>query len=167
MFVSSLRAAFFAGLVVFAPCLARAGTHALPAASPVVSITAPDGWSVAREDLTIEIAPENEEIYVGFMLVSMGGFEKANRHWNDWLARVNIKLDASSKRVEKFMFDGQESISEQWRATDEDGPTGVMRTILKLSDSRLLFVTEWGAESAAKKYAKEIEAIRTSVTKLK
>jgi hypothetical protein len=164
---SFIKSATVAGLIALAPGLALAGPHSLPVNAPIMSVTIPDGWQVVKRNQTIEASPRNEEVYVSFMMVSMGEFGRAIKTWEEWSSRSKVKLDASSKSVQKFQFHGRDSISETWRGTDREGPTTVMRTILKLSDSKLLFVTEWGADSAAQKYASEIQTIRTSVTKLR
>lgn len=166
-FVSILRAAVIAGLLGLGAAPAFAGTHSLPQANPVVSVTIPDGWKFVNDGLAVEASPEKKDLYVSFMLVEMREFPVAMKHWEEWAERMNIKLDESSKQVRKFQFEGGDSIIQKWRATDRDGETTVMRTILKLSDEKLLFATEWGSQEAAKKYHAEIVEMRASVTKLR
>ncbi len=166
MIASLLRTALAACFLALAPGLALAGPHSLPVNAPIISVTLPDGWQVVKNGLTIEAASPKEDMYVSYMMVSAGEFGRAMKTWEDWAARSRIKLDESGKSVRKFQFEGQDSISHRWRGTDRHGPTIVMRTILKLSEEKLLFVTEWGAEPATQKYASELQEIRRSVTKL-
>ena len=167
MLMASVRAAFAVALTVLAPGFALAGSHALPARDPVVSVTFPDDWPVVKRNMALEVAPRNRDMYVAYTLVSMGDFNRAMKAWDDWAARSQIKLSETNKSVKKFQFEGGDSISHRWIATDRNGPTIVMRTILKLSDQNLLFITEWGAAPATQVYASELQAIRQSVTKLK
>ncbi len=166
MFAASLRAALSAGLLALAPGLAFAGPHALPVKDPIVEVTFPDEWQVVKKNWTIETSSPGDDMYVSYMLVSMGEFGRAMKTWEDWAARSGIKLQEAGKSVRKFQFEGQDSISHRWHGTDRNGPTIVMRTILKLSEEKLLFVTEWGAEPATQKFAGELRSIRRSVTKL-
>ncbi len=78
-----------------------------------------------------------------------------------------ITLREEGKSIQKFQFEGGDSISHRWHATDRSGETIVMRTILKLSEDHLLFITERGAAPATQAYAAELRSIRRSVTKLR
>lgn len=166
-----MRARAFVGVALSASLIAlslgstQAGTHSLPVAAPIVSVDLPDEWNVETEDFTIEAWPRSEDMYVSYMLVSLGEFSRAKKTWEDWASGSQIKLLEEGKSVKKFQFEGGDSISERWNAMDSDGPTIVMRTILKLGESHLLFVTEYGAEAATRQYADELRAIRRSVTK--
>ncbi len=163
---ASLRFAFLAALVALAPGVALAGPQGLPARAPVVEVTFPDGWQVAKTNLTLEAAPRAGDMRVSYRLVAMGEFTKAMKDWEAWATREGITLREEGKSIRKFQFEGEDSISHRWQATDRRGPAIVMRTILKLSGERLLFITEWGAEPSTQAYAGELRSIRQSVTKL-
>ncbi len=166
MIAPLVRAAVTACLVALAPGLAAAGEHGLPVDSPIVAVTFPDDWTIAKRDRSLEASSRNETMVVTYRLVDMRDFSTAMKSWEDWAARQNIRLLEDGKSIRKFQFEGQDSISHRWRAIDRDGPTIVMRTILKLNEAKLLFITEWGAESATQTYARQLQSIRRSVTKL-
>ncbi len=165
--ISMLRAGILGTLLSLAPALALAGEHKLPAGKPVVSITLPDNWEVSADTHSVSATPKEGDVYVAAMLVSMGEFTRAMKFWEDSLADLKITRDETSKTVQKFKFEGGDSISTAWKAKDETGPIRLVQTILKLSENHLLFVTKWGPEAAHKKYAGEILEIQRSVTKLK
>ncbi len=167
MFVSVFRACLLAGLLGCAPGVAVAATHGLPKNKPVVSVIVPDDWKTASDRFFIKATPASEAFYVSFLLVPMGNFTQAMKDWENWLARMKITRDEASKIVQKFRFEGEDSIVSRWKASDADGPTGVKLTILKLGKENLLFITHWGSQAAEKKYAQEILAIQHSVTKRK
>jgi hypothetical protein len=166
MSTASIRAAFAAMALALAPGLALAGPQGLPASAPVVEVTFPDDWQVAKTNLTLETSPRGKDMLVAYRLVAMGDFTRAMKDWEAWAARQGIALKEEGKSIKKFQFEGGDSISHRRLATDRSGDTIVMRTILKLSEERLLFITEWGAESATRAYASELRSIRRSVTKL-
>jgi hypothetical protein len=167
MVVPMFRTFILACLLAFAPGSVVAATHSLPSRDPVVSITIPDGWETETDSLLIEATSASSDFYLSFMLVPIRDFTRAMKEWEDWLVEAKIKRDEASKTVQKFKFEGGDSIVTRWTATDEDGPTGLRFTILKLSEENLLFITHWGSAAAEKKYANEILAIQQSVTKLK
>ncbi len=167
MVVPMFRIFILACLLAFSPGGVAAATHSLPSGNPVVSITIPDGWETETDTLLIEATSANADFYISFMLVPMGDFTRAMKQWEEWLVEAKITRDEASKTVQKFKFEGGDSIVTRWKATDEDGPTGLRFTILKLSEENLLFITHWGSAAAEKKYANEILAIQQSVTKLR
>ncbi|MCZ8163882.1 MAG: hypothetical protein O9315_17905 [Beijerinckiaceae bacterium] len=167
MILTLVRAALPAVFVALLSCFAMAGPHSLPVDAPVVAMTFPDDWDVQKTNRLIEVTSKAGDMYVSYMIVGMQEFTRAMKTWDAWAGDQKIKLDDTNKSVKKFQFEGHDSISHRWTGSDENGPTIVMRTILKLSEDKLVFITEWGSVPATQKYSTELQMIRRSVTKLR
>jgi hypothetical protein len=154
--------------VVFAlPAVASAKDFKLGDDVAVTWITMPDTWEPTAIDDGVEGTSPDKETYVAAEIVKATEIKEAGEEAAKFFVKSKIKVDPASKKEKDTTMSGLPAFDVQWNATDEDGPTHVSLTIVKITDEKMLLLTYWGSEAGEKSNLKELSAIAESIKPIK
>ena len=150
------------GLAVLAG-QAQARSFKLGDDGPVASIDIPDSWGPSEIDDGVEATSPDKETYVAAEIVDGEDLDAAAEAEGKFFKKQKVALKADSLKKENVTLGALSGIDYQWDATDEDGPTHVSMTLLKISDKKLMMLTYWGSPAGAKSNGKDLDAIAKSL----
>jgi hypothetical protein len=133
----------------------------------VTWITMPDTWEPVAIDEGVEGTSPDKETYVAAEIVKATAMKEAGDEAGKFFVKSKIKVDPASKKEKDTTISGLPAFDISWNATDEDGPTHVSLTIVKITDEKMLLLTYWGSEAGEKSNAKELGAIAESIKPIK
>lgn len=134
---------------------------------PVTWISIPDTWEPAAYDDGVEGTSPDKETYVAAEVVDGKELDEAGKEEDKFFAKQKIKLKEDSKKEKKTTVNGLPAFDVSWDATDDDGPTHVSLTLIKISDEKLLMLTYWGTEAGEKSNGADLKEIAKSIKPIK
>ena len=167
MTFSALRASLAALALLAAPTLAFAKSYTIPDPNPVAVITMPDDWETTVIAKGIESESDDEEVYVAVEVAELKDAKEALAGAVAYLLEKKVKIDESSMQQVPFSNNGLEGIEVRWNGTDEDGPTQVSVTLVKVSDTKGLVLTYWSSPEGEKDNLKDLQSIIGSLKPVK
>ena len=160
-------AALCAGSFCLIPATADAKAFKLGDDVGVAWISIPDQWEPKPIDDGVEGTSPDKETYVAAEIVEAAELEDAVREELQFFDKQKIKLKENTKTEKKMEFSGLPAYDVAWEATDEDGPTHVSATFIKLDGKKVMMVTYWGSPAGEKSNGKELQEISQSVKPIK
>jgi hypothetical protein len=161
------KSLFLAVLLCSASTLASAKDFKLGDDGAVTWITMPDTWEPEAFDNGVEGTSPDKETYVAAEIVKATEMKEAGEEAGKFFVKSKIKVDPASKKEKETTMSGLPASDISWSATDEDGPTHVSLTIVKITDEKMLLLTYWGSETGEKSNGKELGAIAESIKPIK
>ena len=165
----SLSAIF--ALCLLCLCLSPREAHAkafkLGDDEGVAWISIPDQWEPKTIEDGVEGTSPDKETYVAAEIVDAAELEDAVKEELQFFDKQKIKLKEATKTEKKTEFSGLPAYDVAWEATDEDGPTHVSATFIKLDGKKVMMVTYWGTPAGEKSNIKELQEISQSVKPIK
>lgn len=162
-----VKPVILAALICAVSAVASAKEFKLGDETPVAWITMPDSWEPKEIDEGVEGTSPDKETYVAAEIVKATQVEEAGNEAAKFFVKSKIKLDPASKKEKETTMSGLPSYDIAWNATDEDGPTHVSLTIVKVSDEDMLLLTYWGTEAGEKSNLKDLATIAESIKPIK
>ena len=138
------------------PLVASAKDFKLGDDEAVTWITLPDTWEPTAIDDGVEGTSPDKETYVAAEVVKATELKEAGAEADKFFVKSKIKLDVASKTEKEIKMSGLPAYDIAWKATDEDGPTHVSLTIVKISETKMLLLTYWGSEAGEKSNVKDL-----------
>jgi hypothetical protein len=154
-------------LLCSVPAIVAAKDFKLGDAVAVTWITMPDTWEPVAIDDGVEGTSPDKETYVAAEIVKATAMKEAGDEAGKFFIKSKIKVDPASKKEKDTTMSGLPAFDISWSATDEDGPTHVSLTIVKITDDKMLLLTYWGSEAGEKSNAKDLGAIAESIKPIK
>ena len=152
-------------------CLTSATVHAKPFKlgddEAVAWITIPDQWEPKPIEDGVEGTSPDKETYVAAEIVEAEELEQAVKEELQFFEKQKIKIKDDTKKEKKVKFSGLDAFDVSWDATDEDGPTHVSATFIKLNAEKVMMVTYWGTAAGEKSNMKDLNEISSSVKPIK
>lgn len=162
-----LRTALALTLLCAAPAAAQAKAFKLGDDAGITWITIPDTWEPQTYDDGVEGTSPDKETYVAAEVVDGKELDEAGKEEDKFFAKQKIKLKADTKKEKKTTVNGLPAYDISWDATDDDGPTHVGLTLVKVSEEKLLMLTYWGTEEGEKSNGDDLKAIAKSIKPIK
>ena len=134
---------------------------------PVTWISIPDTWEPETYDDGVEGTSADKETYVAAEIVAGSDLDEAGKEEDKFFAKEKIKLDGDTKKESKTTVNGLPAYDISWDATDDDGPTHVSLTLVKVSDDKLLMLTYWGSAAGEKSNGADLSDIAKSIKPIK
>lgn len=167
MSASKFRALLLAGLVSFFPVLAAAKSYTIPDPNPVAVITMPDDWETTVIPKGIEADSEDEEVYIAIEATDWKDAAQVITESIVWLKGKGVEIDKATEERKSFTHNGMEGTEVRWDGKDEDGPTKVSLTLLRLSETKGLVLTYWASPDGEKANLKALMDIASSLKPVK
>jgi hypothetical protein len=162
-----LKSLLLTTLLCLVPALASAKDFKLGDDGAVAWITMPDTWEPSAFDDGVEGTSPDKETYVAAEIVNATAMKEAGEEAGKFFIKSKIKVDPASKKEKDTTMSGLPASDISWNATDEDGPTHVSLTIVKITDEKMLLLTYWGSEAGEKSNGKDLGAIAESIKPIK
>ncbi len=154
-------------LLCFAATAANAKAFKLGDDGPVASIEIPDSWEPSTIDDGVEGTSPDKETYVAAEIVDGDDIQDAAKEEGKFFKKMKITLKPETEKKKEITFGGLPAFDIEWEATDEDGPTHVSMTLVKITDKKLMMVTYWGSPAGEKSNGKDLQSIAGSVKVIK
>ena len=154
-------------LIVSLPVAALAKDFKLGDEEAVAWITMPDTWEPSTIDDGVEGTSPDKETYVAAEIVKATEVKEAGEEAGKFFVKNKIKLDPATKKESDITMSGLPAFDISWSATDEDGPTHVSLTIVKITDTQMLLFTYWGSAAGETSNKKELMTISESIKPIK
>ncbi len=161
------RVALAIAFVCALPLCAQAKEFKLGDEKPVASVTLPDSWNPETFDDGVEGTSPDKETYVAAEIINASELDQAGKDEDEFFAKQKIKIKPESKVEKKTTVNGLPAYDIAWDATDEDGPTHVSVTLVKIADSQLLMLTYWGTAAGETSNKADLQTIGQSITPIK
>lgn len=161
------KSLFLTALLCSASTMASAKDFKLGDDVAVTWITMPDTWEPEAFDDGVEGTSPDKETYVAAEIVKATEMKEAGEEAGKFFVKSKIKVDPASKKEKDTTMSGLPASDISWNATDEDGPTHVSLTIVKITENKMLLLTYWGSEAGEKSNGKELGAIAESIKPIK
>ncbi len=162
-----LKTALALALLCTVPSFAHAKSFKLGDENPVTTIEIPDSWAPETYDDGVEATSSDKETYVAAEIVAGNDLDDVGKDEDKFFAKQKIKLKGETKKEKKTTVNGLPAYDISWDATDEDGPTHVSLTLIKVSEEKLLLLTYWGSDAGEKSNGADLAAIAKSITPIK
>ena len=134
---------------------------------PVATIDIPDSWGPSEIADGVEATSPDKETYVAAEIVDGEDLDDAAKAEGKFFKKQKIVLKTDSLKKENVTLGALSGTDYQWDATDEDGPTHVSMTLLKINDKKLMMLTYWGSPAGEKSNGKDLGAMAKSLKPLK
>lgn len=162
-----LKILLLATAVCIVPALAQAKAFKLGDDDPVTWVSVPDTWEPQVIEDGVEGTSPDKETYVAAEVVDGKELDQAGKDEDAFFAKQKIKLNGPSKVEKKTTVNGLPAFDVSWEATDEDGPTHVGMTLVKVSDDKLLMLTYWGTAAGETSNKDDLISIAKSIKPIK
>ena len=143
---------------------AQAKTHAIPDADPIATVSIPDTWETNEYEGGVEGTSPDGTIYFAVEEVVANDVGTAVEDGVKFFEGQGLTIDKANITTKDVKVNGLEAFDMTLPAKDKDGVTSAGMTLVSTNAvGKFLMVYEWGADSAVKANAKDIEAITTSL----
>lgn len=155
------------GLTILAGGAAEAKVFKLGDDGPVASVDIPDSWAPSEIDDGVEATSPDKESYVAAEIIDGEDVEAAAKAEGKFFKKQKIVLKDDSLKKKAITLGALSGTDYQWDATDEDGPTHVSMTMLKISEKKLMMLTYWGSPAGEQSNGAALDAIAKSLKPLR
>ena len=160
---NSSATCLLAGALCVAATAAQAKLFKLGDDGPVASVDIPDGWGPSEISDGVEATSPDRETYVAAEIVDGKDLDDAAEAEGKFFKKQRIVLKTGSLTKESVTLGALAGTDYRWDATDEDGPTHVSMTLLRISDAKLMMLTYWGSPAGEKSNGAALDAIAKSL----
>lgn len=142
-----------------------AETFKIPDDDPIVTITVPDGWTVTHIDKGIEVASDDDEVYLAIEGTPMKGLVELTVDAVKFLNRAGVTVDKATEKTDEGTVNGFKMNDIGWAGKDKDGDVLVHLMILTITPDKGVLFTYWASPQGDKDHDKAITSIIRSVKK--
>lgn len=167
MSASTFRACLVAGLITLFPALVAAKSYTIPDPNPAAVVTMPDDWETTVIPKGIEAESEDEEVYIAIEVTDWQDAAQSIANAIIWLKGKGVEIDKATEERKSFTHNNMEGTEVRWDGKDEDGPTKVSLTLLRISETKGLVLTYWASPDGEKANLKALMDIATSLKPVK
>ena len=162
-----LKFLLLATAICVVPAIAQAKAFKLGDDDPVTWVSIPDTWEPETFDDGVEGTSPDKETYVAAEIVDGKELDEAGDEEDKFFVKEKIKINEASKVEKKTTVNGLPAYDVTWDATDDDGPTHVGLTLVKVSDEKLLMLTYWGSAAGETSNKDDLLSIAKSIKPIK
>lgn len=146
---------------------AQAKLYKLGDETPVASVDIPADWEPSEIEDGVEATSPDKESYVAAEIIDGDDIDVAAKAEGKFFRKQKVKLKEDTLKKENVTLGALSGTDYRWDATDEDGPTHVSMTMLKISDKKLMMLTYWGSPAGEKSNGAALDAIAKSLKPIK
>jgi hypothetical protein len=162
--VKQLLLAVMLAAALVSPALAE--RFRIPADDPVVTIEAPEDWTVTQIDKGIELSSDDDEVYLAIEGTPMKGLVDLTADAVTFLNRAGVTVDKSTEKSSEGTVNGFKMNDIGWAGRDKDGDVLIHLMILTITPTKGVLFTYWASPQGDKEHDETIRKIIRSIRKI-